>query len=124
VVKAAVEAKHTDLIAWVRALPLYWETDTHIWLHAGVEEDLGEDWKLGTSDHTLTHKFPPTFGKVLTKTVVAGHVSTEPMHSDGSHGIFTDAGHIFLDGGTAKNGDLNVPPYDCESGSYEHHVLR
>ncbi len=36
------------------------ETDTRIWVHAGIDEDAGEYWRVMTSDHTLTHKYLPT----------------------------------------------------------------
>lgn len=119
-VKHAVKTEHADLIEWVRGLPLFHETDEQIFVHAGVEEDAGEDWRLVTSDHRLLNKYPPTFGPFI-KTIVAGHVSTEPMHGDGSHGIFHDgASHYFLDGDVPKTGVLNVLVYDTTTKTYEY----
>lgn len=119
-VKQAVETEHADLIEWVRELPLFYETDEQIFVHAGVEEDAGEDWRLVTSDHRLLNKYPPTFGP-FAKTIIAGHVSTESMHGDGSHGIFYDgASHYFLDGDVPKTGGLNVLAYDAVTRTYEY----
>lgn len=119
-VKQAVKTEHADLIEWVRGLPLFYETDEQIFVHAGVEEDARDDWRLVSSDHRMLNKYPPTFGPFI-KTIVAGHVSTEPMHGDGSHGIFYDgASHYFLDGDVPKTGVLNVLVYDTTTKTYEY----
>ncbi len=42
--------KHGDLIRWIRKLPCYYETESSIFVHAGIDEDLGKDWSIGTSE--------------------------------------------------------------------------
>ena len=54
-------------------LPLYYETDAQIFVHAGVDEAAGEYWSFGTSENTLLGKFPAAKGKFY-KTVIAGDV--------------------------------------------------
>lgn len=119
-VKQAIKAKHSELIAWVRRLPLHYETDEQIFVHAGVDEEFGDSWLLETPDLSFTHKFPASMGPFY-KTIVAGHVGTWGMHADGSHGIFFDGeSHYYLDGSVGKTGALNVLKYRTDTERYEY----
>lgn len=119
-VKNAIKLSHSDLIAWLRRLPLYYETDAQIFVHAGVNEEAGENWRSETQDLTFTHKFPASMGSFY-KTVVAGHIGTFGMHRDGSHGIYFDrASHFYIDGTVEQTGRLNILKYSTATGRYEY----
>ena len=109
-IKNAVRDKHRDLIGWVRRLPLLFETDEYVFVHAGVDESAGGLWKAATPDHVLYEKFPATTGPMrIGKRIVAGHVRTEMLHGDpDKHGVFADDGHIYIDGSVEVTGRLNL----------------
>ena len=52
-----------DLVKWLKSLPSFYETETQIFVHAGVDEDAGEYWKWGTGDEIFLWKFPASLGK-------------------------------------------------------------
>ena len=68
-------SNHEKLIWWIQQMPLYFESESQIFVHAGVDEEAGEYWMWGTSDSILLGKFPATKGKFY-KTIIAGHVGT------------------------------------------------
>ena len=53
---------YTELIKWIRNLPFYYETEKQIFVHAGIDEDAGDWWKVGTSEEVFVGKYPATFG--------------------------------------------------------------
>ena len=121
-IKNAILSKHSELVGWLRTLPRVHETDDHIFVHAGVDEEAGELWRAATPDYVLTEKFPPTFGPFL-KTVIAGHVRTSEMHEDGSHGTFHDGdSHFYIDGSVEVTGRLNVLRISAADGTCESFV--
>lgn len=122
-IKKVILAKHDELIAWLRGLPRVFETDSQIFVHAGVDEVAGAEWHAATPDHILTEKYPPTFGAFL-KTVIAGHVRTSEMHADGSHAIYHDGeSHYYIDGSVETTGRVNVLRYTVAGGTYEYFVI-
>lgn len=119
-IKKEVVARHGELIRWLRRRPLYYETEEFLFVHAGVDEEVGRMWKSMTPDHTFTEKFPPSLGKHrVGKTIVAGHVGVGRLHAQEGrmrcHTPYVDAGHIFLDGRVEETGLLNVMKYDAKS---------
>lgn len=118
--KRETVARHGELIAWLRERPLHYETATHLYVHAGVDEEAGPIWKAMTTDEVLTEKFPPSFGPTsVGKIVVAGHVGVGPLHArEGRMRCwepYVDAGHVYLDGRVEDTGVLNVMCYDSVS---------
>ena len=111
--------KHKELIKWLSALPSFFETDTQIFVHAGVDEEAGEDWKWGTSDDILLWKYPATFGK-FEKDVIAGHIGTAGLAEEaGFHDIYYDGmSHYYIDGSVYKQGKLLLMAYDEEKRKY------
>ncbi len=121
--KQAIFARHTDLIDWLRELPRLHETETQIFMHAGVDEEAGALWRSATPDYMLTEKHPATFGPFI-KTVIAGHVGTAEMNADGSPGVFHDGqSHFYIDGSVEVTGKLNVLRYTTADESYEPIVV-
>lgn len=85
-----VLSNHGEMINWIQNMPSYYETDSQIFVHAGVDEEEGEYWRWGASDDFLLWKFSASTGKFY-KTVVAGHIATGvPTLTDNSefHDIF------------------------------------
>ncbi|MGB3605344.1 MAG: metallophosphoesterase [Gordonia sp. (in: high G+C Gram-positive bacteria)] len=116
--KREISARHDDLIAWLRERPLYYETATHLYVHAGVDEEAGPMWKAVTIDETFTEKFPPSLGPTsVGKVIVAGHTGVGPLHAKEGRmrcwEPFVDAGHIYLDGRVENTGVHNVMRYDA-----------
>lgn len=121
-IKREVLARHGDLIAWLRHRPLFHETDTHVYVHAGVDEEAGPHWKTMTPDEVFTDKYPPSLGKTsVGKVVVAGHVGVSGMHAEQGRpqcwDPFVDEGHVYLDGEVEHTGRLNVMRHHAESGA-------
>ncbi|MGB3604360.1 MAG: metallophosphoesterase [Gordonia sp. (in: high G+C Gram-positive bacteria)] len=119
-IKREISARHSDLIAWLRQLPLFHETPTHIYVHAGVDEEAGPMWKAMTTAETFTEKYPPSLGKhAVGKLIVAGHTGVGPLHArEGRMRCwepYVDAGHAYLDGRVEDTGVLNVMRYDSVS---------
>lgn len=114
-------SEHKELIWWISKMPLYYETEKQIFVHAGVDEEAGEYWMWGTSDSILLGKFPATKGKFY-KTIVAGHVGTctRELADDRSyHDIYFDGkSHYYIDGSVYKGGKLLLLAYDEENGKY------
>ncbi len=108
-----------DLIKWIRSMESFYETDTQIFVHAGVDEEAGEYWKWGTGDDIFLWKFPASLGKFC-KTVIAGHVGTGSIARDSSfHEIYHDgASHYYIDGSVYKHGKLLLLGYDEGTGKY------
>lgn len=118
--KREVLNRHGDLIAWLRALPLYYETATHLYVHAGVDEEAGSMWASMTTAEIFTEKFPPSLGPTAVgKVIVAGHVGVGPLHAKEGRmrcwEPYVDAGHIYLDGRVEDTGRLNVMRYDVKT---------
>ncbi|MDO4189295.1 MAG: metallophosphoesterase [Lachnospiraceae bacterium] len=90
---------HGDLIRWYKKLPLYYKTNTQIFVHAGVDEEAEEYWHVGTSDEMFIEKYPPTKGEFYMD-IIAGHVSTSTASGDmEQHDIYYDGkSHFFIDG--------------------------
>lgn len=112
-----------DLASWMRKLPPYHETDRQVFVHAGIDEDAGDLWHLGTDDITFHSKYPPTFGPFL-KDIVAGHVGTYHMFGEwGCHDAFWDgASHYYIDGTTEDSGKMPVLAFDTERGAYTSRI--
>lgn len=101
---------------WMRRLPLFYETPQQVFVHAGVDEEAGEWWKLGTEDYYFFSKFPATFGSFV-KDVVAGHVGTVSMC--GEPRVYWDGeSHFYLDGSTEVTHHVPTLRYDLERRTY------
>ena len=113
--------KHEKLVQWIEEMPLYFETQSQIFVHAGINEDAGEQWRQETSEGIFLGKYPATKGKFY-KTIIAGHVGTgtRSLADDQSyHDVFYDGeSHYYIDGSVYKGGKMLLLAYDEESGKY------
>lgn len=104
---------------WMKRLPFYHETPTQIFVHAGVDEEAWDLWKVGTEEASFCEKFPWSEGEFL-KDVIAGHVGTWNMAGDeGFHDVYWDgASHYYLDGTVQRSGQIPVLKYDTKLKRY------
>lgn len=112
-------SNHEKLVRWIREMPSYYETEHQIFVHAGVDEEAGEDWAWGALDDVLLWRFPAAKGRFY-KTVVAGHVGTGDLAKDRSyHDIYFDGeSHYYIDGSVYKGGKLLLLCYEETEGRY------
>lgn len=119
ILKADIMSHHKELIVWLDELPLYYETDRQIFVHAGINEAAGELWPYETEEKVFVSKYPATFGS-FDKDIIAGHIATSTLSSDKDfHGIFWDGeSHYFIDASVEKSGIIPMLEYDCETEDY------
>lgn len=116
--KHEIRTKHSALIEWLRALPLVFETEDQIFVHAGVDELAGAYWREVTPEGMFTNKYPAEHGPFL-KTVIAGHVRTNELHDDDSNEVFHDGySHYYIDGAVEETHQLNLLKYETSTGTY------
>lgn len=109
----------TAVIDWLKGLPFYYETDTQIFVHAGVDEEAEELWKWGSEDYYFCSKYPHTTGKFF-KDIIAGHITTSEITGTADyHNVFWDKqSHFYIDGDTRVSKTIPVLKYDTVSGEY------
>lgn len=114
-----IKSKHKTLIAWLRKLPLYYETENQIFVHAGIDEEAEEYWKVGTSEEYFTWKYPPAFGTFY-KDIIAGHTHTSEIAKDKNfHSVYWDKkSHFYIDGATVISKFIPLLKYDITAKEY------
>lgn len=115
--------KYKNVLNWLRLKneeKRYFETDNQIFVHAGIDEEAEEFWKVGTSDDIFTEKYPATKGKFY-KDVISGHIYSHEVAGDQSYLGFVywdESSHYFIDGHTTKSNIVPVIRYDIETLKY------
>jgi len=109
----------TAVINWLKGLPFYYETDSQIFVHAGIDEEAEEYWKWGSEDYYFCCKYPHTTGKFY-KVIIAGHVSTSEISGKADyHKVYWDKqSHFYIDGTVHVSKTIPVLKYDTVSGKY------
>ncbi len=122
--KQALRDRHGGLLRWLQHLSLVHETDHAIYVHAGVDELAGADWRAFTPDHFYTHKFPASTG-LFVKTIVAGHVRAGTLRNSqtGHRAFFDGASHWYIDGSVETTGCLNLLLYNAVTGEFSSQVV-
>lgn len=117
-----INNKHKDLINWLKSLPYYYETDKQIFVHAGIDEDAKELWKLGTPKYYFTDKYPDSLNnfKPFYKDVVAGHIGTTNFRIDkNNHNVFYDGlNHYYIDGTVNISHSIPILKFNTNTGKY------
>lgn len=98
-VRDCLVQNHGELLKWYKKLPLYYKTNSQIFVHAGVDEEAGDWWETGTSDEMFIEKYPATKGNFYMD-IISGHVSTSTASENKKmHDIYYDGeSHFFIDG--------------------------
>lgn len=98
----------------------YFETENQIFVHAGIDEEAGELWKLLTDTKMFTNKFPLTTGKFY-KDIISGHISSCEIANDPSYlgKIYYDQkSHYFIDGSVSQSKTIPVLAFDITTKKY------
>ncbi|MCQ2751971.1 MAG: metallophosphoesterase [Coriobacteriales bacterium] len=115
-------AREDRLIEWFKTLPLYYETKDAIFVHAGINEDVGEGWPYESTTYDFLERHPARIGAVkgLNKKVVAGHAGTYRISGDSYfHKIFYDgASHYYIDGTVVATGYLPILMLDSDKSKF------
>ena len=118
-VRKCIKDNHVELIKWMKSLRYYYETEKQIFVHAGIDEEAGELWKVATADYYFTGKYPPTTGKFY-KDIIAGHVAVETAsnHKVCNKVFFDGMSHYYIDGSVVKHKKILVLGYDEDKDEY------
>lgn len=119
-----IEKKHRDLIQMIKQLPLYFEWNQYVFVHAGV--DLSKQyWKDTDSHDFLWIREPFHQQKNHTgKTIVFGHTPTFLLHGDQANSqIWQQDDKIGIDGGAVFGGTLHGIVFD-KTGMKHHYGVR
>lgn len=114
-----ITGEHADAIRWMKGLRLFHETERQIFVHAGLNEASGSEWKLGTSRETMLGTRRIAKGTFI-KDIIVGHTGTASISKDESfHDVFWDgASHFYVDGTTVASGSIPVLVFESGSGAY------
>ncbi len=112
---------HADVLAWIRQLPYYYETEfSQVFVHAGIDEEAEDLWRIGTPKEYFTSMPPYYKGEHFESDVIAGHISTQSVSGiPGYKDIWFDgASHYYLDGNVMENGRVLVLIFDEATRRY------
>ncbi len=121
-IKGEMKKEHPELLHWLfsKSKEFFYETETQIYVHAGVCEVDSELWKHATEPHEFTWKYPAETGTFY-KDIIAGHVSTVEVSNDNSYlgKVFWDGqSHFFIDGETIKSNIVPLLKFNTCTGQY------
>ena len=114
-----VRENYPDVVRWMQGLRDCHETERQIFVHAGIDEAAGREWRLGTSRETMLGTRPAEF-KPFYKDVICGHTPTCFICGDRDFHDVLHAGpsHYFIDGMTTATGVLPMLVWDSEQDEY------
>lgn len=98
----------------------YYETETQIFVHAGIDEEVGKLWKELTSSEIFTNKFPITTGS-FHKAIISGHIASWEVAKDRRYlgKIYYDSkSHYFIDEDVMNSKTIPVLYYDTITQKY------
>jgi serine/threonine protein phosphatase 1 len=115
--RESIKKNHKELLSWLKKLPYSKETETQIFVHAGVNEDIPEEdldfCVIGTPEEELIAKYPPSTGHFF-KDIIAGHTAAATLANDPDFsGIYFDGeSHYYIDGATPRTNRVLCLAYD------------
>jgi serine/threonine protein phosphatase 1 len=121
-IKGEIKKEHPELMKWLlsKSEGFYFETETQIYVHAGICEKISESWKHATDPYEFTWKYPAETGSFY-KDIIAGHVSTVEVANDKNFlgkVFFDNQSHFFIDGQTVDSNVVPLLKYDTSKGLY------
>jgi len=116
----AILDSNPELIEFLENLPFYYETDSFIFVHAGINPD-HEDWKY-TSNHEFIWIRDPFlhFDHPFDQTIIHGHTPTFILQNDSN--IFYGNKKIGIDGGCVYGKQLNC--LEIKNGYFTHYFVK
>lgn len=108
-------------ISWLENLPLYYTEGNTVFVHAGIDEETGDEWEWETGEYLFTDKFPAETGYFSTgQKIVAGHVYTSIIAGDKRYSeIYYDGlSHYYIDGDVLTNGNILILMVDTDTDTY------
>lgn len=108
-----------NVLEWVGELPLFIETTGQIFVHAGIEEEEGENWEEYTSEHTALWLRANHFGTFY-KDIISGHTPTPVVSNDPDfYDIYWDGqSHFYIDGCAFRSERLQILRFDETTKEY------
>ena len=88
-------------------------------VHAGIDEDAGDLWRIGTFEEAFTTMQPEFVGQKFELDVTSGHIATETVSGIADYeGVWHDgASHFYIDGAVMKTGRFPCLPTTKAWGS-------
>lgn len=116
---------YKDFLAFLATLPLYYEWENYIFVHAGVDLDK-KDWHNSNPEDFLWIRHPFHQKKNRTgKTIVFGHTPTFVLHGDNDNSdIWIRDGKIGIDGGAVYGGTLHGVVFDKDGLKHDYKVRK
>lgn len=106
---------------FLKSLKRYYVEGKTIFVHAGIDEEVEDLWKIGTDDYIFTEKYPAQIGKFnCDMKIVAGHVGTfEISNNPDFHDIYFDGqSHYYIDGTVIVSGKIPIIAVDTKNDKY------
>lgn len=121
-IKGEIKNEHPELMQWLlsKRKEFYYETETQVYVHAGVCEIDSELWKHATEPHEFTWKYPAETGSFY-KDIIAGHISTVDVSNDNNYlgKVFWDGqSHFYIDGETVESNLVPLLKFNTNTGVY------
>lgn len=114
--KKNFQDNYKEHMAFIKKLPLYFEDEEHIFVHAGIHPDYAKAWQYQPTRHFMWVRERFYQSSNLTgKTIVFGHTPVRYIH--GSDDIWFRHDKIGVDGGCFSGGQLNCLIIDGQYSS-------
>ena len=98
----------------------YYETETQVFVHAGIDEDGDNLWHELTAPDLFTNKFPASIGRFY-KDIIAGHIYSEQIAKDNDllgKIYFDNYNHYYIDGHVFQSKTIPVLSFDTVTKKY------
>lgn len=98
----------------------YYETETQVFVHAGIDEDGDKLWHELTAPDLFTNKFPASIGRFY-KDIIAGHIYSEQIAKDNDllgKIYFDNYNHYYIDGHVSQSKTIPVLSFDTVTKKY------
>lgn len=124
--KDYIIAEYPEIVDWLKDkffnTERFFETDHQIFVHAGIDEELGQNWKLFSNPDIFTKKFPASIGKFY-KDIIAGHIYSEEIAKDSDvlgKIYFDNYNHYYIDGHVSLSKTIPILAFDTTTKKYHY----
>ncbi|WP_228745169.1 metallophosphoesterase family protein [Paenibacillus sp. S150] len=121
--KEFIRSEYKDHLNFLSSLPLYYETEAHLFVHAGIHPAI-ENWRSQKSYDFIWIREPFYTHPVTStdKTVVFGHTPTLELHNSPEIWFSPHGDKIGIDGACAYGEQLNCLEISAEGRYQSHHI--